>query len=110
MFAGLCQALAQFRDDRACTVKPPLFSLLMILVLSTIAGCRGWDASADWARAHFNPLRRYLDLWHTPPSADTLRAQAYDLADFLGGLVAEDATVHLDGKRVRAGRSGSPFH
>jgi hypothetical protein len=108
LFAVLCQALAQFRDYRAGPVKHPLFSLLMIL--STIAGCRGWDASADWARAHFNLLRRYLDLWHTPPSADTLRAQAYDLADFLGGLVAEDATVHLDGKRVRAGRSGSPFH
>ena len=110
MFAALCQALAQFRDYRAGTVKHPLFSLLMIL--STIAGCRGWDASADWARAHFNLLRRYLDLWHTPPSADTLRrtAQAYDLADFLGGLVTEDATVHLDGKRARAGRSGSPFH
>ena len=58
MFAALCQALAQFRDYRAGTVKHPLFSLLMILVLSTIAGCRGWDASADWARAHFNLLRR----------------------------------------------------
>ena len=113
LFAVLCQALAQFRDYRAGPVKHPLFSLLMILVLSTIAGCRGWDASADWARAHFNLLRRYLDLWHTPPSADTLRrtAQAYDLADFLGGLVAEDATVHLDGKRVRgATRDGQVHH
>ena len=85
----------------------------MILVLSTLAGCRGWDASADWARAHFDLLRRYLDLWHTPPSADTLRrtAQAYDLDDFLGGIGAEDGTVHLDGKRVRgATRDGQVHH
>jgi predicted transposase YbfD/YdcC len=85
----------------------------MILVLSTLAGCRGWDASADWARAHFDLLRRYLDLWHTPPSADTLRrtAQAYDLDDVLGGIGAEDGTVHLDGKRVRgATRDGQVHH
>ena len=113
MLATLCQALTQFRDYRAGPVKHPLFSLLMILVLSTIAGCRGWDASADWARAHFDLLRRYLDLWHTPPSADTLRrtAQAYDLDDFLGGIGAEDGTVHLDGKRVRgATRDGQVHH
>jgi predicted transposase YbfD/YdcC len=85
----------------------------MILVLSTLAGCRGWDASADWARAHFDLLRRYLELWHTPPSADTLRrtAQAYDLDDVLGGIGAEDGTVHLDGKRVRgATRDGQVHH
>jgi predicted transposase YbfD/YdcC len=58
-------------------------------------------------------LRRYLDLWHTPPSADTLRrtAQAYDLDDVLGGIGAEDGTVHLDGKRVRgATRDGQVHH
>jgi predicted transposase YbfD/YdcC len=85
----------------------------MILVLSTLAGCRGWEASADWARAHFDLLRRYLELWHTPPSADTLRrtAQAYDLDDVLGGIGAEDGTVHLDGKRVRgATRDGQVHH
>ena len=113
MFAALCQALAQFRDYRAGTVKHPLFSLLMILVLSTLAGCRGWDASADWARAHFELLRRYLDLWHTPPSADTLRrtAQAYDLDNVLGDFGTESATVHLDGKRARgATRDGQVHH
>jgi hypothetical protein len=78
-----------------------LFSLLMIL--SRIAGCRGWDATADWTSAHFDLLRRYLDLWQTPPGADTLRrtAQAYDLDDFLDGIVAEDGTVQIDGKRAR---------
>jgi hypothetical protein len=105
--------LAKFRDYRAGKVKHPLFSLLMILVLSKIAGCRGWDTSADWASAHFDLLRRYLDLWQTPPSADTLRrtAQAYDLEDFLGGIVAEDGTVQIDGKRARgATRDGQVHH
>jgi predicted transposase YbfD/YdcC len=103
VFAAFCQALAQFRDYRAGPITHPLFSLRMILVLSTLAGCRGWDASADWARAHFELLRRYLDLWPTPPSADTLRrtAQAYDLDNILGDFGTEGATVHRDGKRAR---------
>jgi predicted transposase YbfD/YdcC len=112
VFAAFCQALAQFRDDRAGPIKQPLFSLRMILVLSTLAGCRGWEASADWARAHFELLRRYLDLWHTPASADTLRrtAQAYDLDNILGDFGTEGATVHRDGKRARGATRDDQVH
>ena len=112
MFANICRVLATFRDYRAGKVKHPLFSLLMILVLSRIAGCRGWDATADWASAHFDLLRRYLDLWQTPPGADTLRrtAQAYDLDDFLDGIVAEDGTVQIDGKRARGATLDGQVH
>jgi predicted transposase YbfD/YdcC len=112
VFAAFCQALAQFRDYRAGPIKHPLFSLRMILVLSTLAGCRGWEASADWARAHFELLRRYLDLWHTPPSADTLRrtAQAYDLDNILGDFGTEGATVHRDGKRARGATRDDQVH
>jgi hypothetical protein len=53
VFANICQAFATFRDYRAGPVKHPLFGLLMILLLSRIAGCRGWDATADWAAAHY---------------------------------------------------------
>src|SRR5689334_2339594 len=85
----------------------------MILLLSRIAGCRGWDATADWAMAHYALFRQHLDLWKTPPGADTLRrtAQAYALEDFLEAIVAEGETVHIDGKRLRgAGRDGTVHH
>jgi hypothetical protein len=90
-----------------------LFGLLMILLLSRIAGCRGWDATADWAEAHDDLFCRHLDLWKTPPGADTLRrtAEAYALQDFLDAIVAEAETVHIDGKRRRgAGRDGTVHH
>ena len=98
------QALSTFRDYRAGPVKHPLFGLLMILLLSRIAGCRGWDATADWAEAPYDLFCRHLDLWKTPPGADRLRrtAQAYALEDFLDAMVAEGETVHIDGKRRRA--------
>ena len=113
MFANICHALATFRDYRAGPVKHPLFGLLMILLLSRIAGCRGWDATADWAAAHDDLFRRHLALWKTPPGADTLRrtAEAYALEDFLDAVVAEGETVHIDGKRLRgAGRDGTVHH
>jgi len=112
MFTDICRAFANFRDYRSGTVKHPLFGLLMILFLSRIAGCRGWDATADWVGAHFDLLRRHFDLSKRPPSADTLRrtAEAYDLDDFLDALVAEDATVHIDGKRARGANLKGQVH
>src|SRR3954468_2383750 len=76
VFVNICQAFANFRDYRGRTAKHPLFGLLMILLLSRIAGCRGWDATADWAAMHDDLFRRHLDLWKTPPGADTLRRTA----------------------------------
>jgi len=90
-----------------------LSGLLRILLLSRIAGCRGWDATADWAAAHDDLFCRHLALWKTPPGADTLRrtAQAYALEDVLEAIVAEGETVHIDGKRLRgAGRDGTVHH
>jgi predicted transposase YbfD/YdcC len=110
MFAGL----KDYRTGKVqrAIVKHPLSGLLIILLLSRIAGCRGWDASADWAAAHYGLLRRYLDLHPRPPSADTLRrtAEAYDLADFLDGIVADDAVVHVDGKRACGATLGGEVH
>jgi hypothetical protein len=113
VFVNICRAFAEFRDYRGRTVKHPLFGLLMILLLSRIAGCRGWDATADWAAAHDDLFRRHLPVGKTPPGADTLRrtAQAYALEDFLEAIVAEGETVHIDGKRLRgAGRDGTVHH
>src|SRR4051794_22952554 len=62
VFANICQAFATFRGYRAGPVKHPLFGLLMILLLSRIAGCRGWDATADWAEAHYALFCRGISL------------------------------------------------
>lgn len=118
MFSTIFQVLASFKEYRVGKVakgqpRHPLFGLLMILFLSRIAGCRGWDASADWAGAHFDLLGRYLPLWKRPPSADTLRrtAEAYGLEDILDGITADDEAVHIDGKRARgATRDGQVHH
>src|SRR3954468_786442 len=122
-FAGL----QEYRVGKGAKGRPrhPLLGLLMILFLSRVAGCRGGDASADWARAHFEVLRRHLPLWIRPPGADTLRrtAEAYDLDDILAGIEADDEAVHIGGQgggaATRGGwgvslrhrrRPGPPFH
>ena len=76
MLSWIVEAFSGFKDYRVGTVakgrpRHPLLGLLMILFLSRVAGCRGWDASAAWARAHFEVLRRHLPLWIRPPGADT---------------------------------------
>src|SRR4051812_6651137 len=117
MLSWIVEAFSGFKDYQVGKVakgrpRHLLLGLLMILFLSRVAGCRGWDASADWARAHFEVLRRHLPLWIRPPSADTLRrtAEAYELGDFLDGIEADGEAVHIDGKRRHWRRPGPPFH
>src|SRR4051795_1973208 len=117
MLSWIVEAFSGFKEYRVGTVakgrpRHPLLGLLMILFLSRVAGCRGWDASADWARAHFEVLRRYLPLWDRPPSADTLRrtAEAYDLDDVLAGIEADGEAVHIDGKRARGATGDGRVH
>src|SRR3954468_14556475 len=117
MLSSIVEAFASFQEYRVGKVakgrpRHPLLGLLMILFLSRVAGCHGWDASADWARAHFEVLRRHLPLWIRPPGADTLRrtAEAYDLDDILAGIEADDEAVHIDGKRARGATGDGRVH
>ena len=117
MLSWIVEAFCGFKEYRVGKVaqgrpRHPLLGLLMILFLSRVAGCRGWDASADWARAHFEVLRRHLPLWIRPPGADTLRrtAEAYDLDDILAGIEADDEAVHIDGKRARGATGDGRVH
>src|SRR3954447_14728679 len=113
MLSWIVEAFSGFKDYRVGTVakgrpRHPLLGLPMILFLSRVAGCRGWDASADWARAHFEVLRRYLPLWDRPPSADTLRrtAEAYDLDDVLAGPMARRCTSMASGRAAPPATAG----
>jgi predicted transposase YbfD/YdcC len=117
MLSSIVEAFAGFKEYRVGKVakgqpRHPLLGLLMILFLSRVAGCRGWDASADWARAHFEVLRRHLPLWNRPPGADTLRrtAEAYDLDDVLARIEADGEVVHIDGKRARGATGDGRVH
>jgi predicted transposase YbfD/YdcC len=117
MLSWIVEAFAGFQEYRVGKVakgrpRHPLLGLLMILFLSRVAGCRGWDASADWARAHFEVLRRYLPLWIRPPGADTLRrtAEAYGLDAVLDGIAADGEAVHIDGKRARGATGDGRVH
>jgi predicted transposase YbfD/YdcC len=117
MLSWIVEAFSGFKEYRVGKVakgrpRHPLLGLLMILFLSRVAGCRGWDASADWARAHFEVLRRHLPLWIRPPGADTLRrtAEAYDLDDILAGIEADGEAVHIDGKRARGATGDGRVH
>lgn len=105
----------EYRTGKVAKGQPrhPLLGLLMILFLARVAGCRGWDASADWAKAHFELLGRYLPVWKRPPSADTLRrtAEAYALPAVLDAIATtEDGTVHIDGKRLRGATHDGQVH
>src|SRR3954465_3231241 len=124
MFSSIVEAFASFKEYRVGKVakgrpRHPLLGLLMILFLSRVAGCRGWDASADWARAApdgapppFGGLGCHLPLWIRPPSADTLRrtAEAYDLDDVLAGIEADGEAVHIDGKGGRGATGDGRVH
>src|SRR4051794_32654685 len=52
MLSWIVEAFSGFKEYRVGKVakgrpRHPLLGLLMILFLSRVAGCRGWDASAD---------------------------------------------------------------
>src|SRR3954449_9567254 len=113
MLSSIVEAFASFKEYRVGKVakgrpRHPLLGLLMILFLSRVAGCRGWDASADWARAHFEVLRRHLPLWIRPPSADTLRPRPTTSTMSLPGSRARRCTSMASGRHRR--RPGPPFH
>jgi predicted transposase YbfD/YdcC len=118
MLSEIYRVFATFKEYRTGKVakgrpRHPLLGLLMILFLARVAGCRGWDASADWARAHFELLGRCLPVWKRPPGADTLRrtAEAYALTTVLDAIgAAEDGTVHIDGKRLRGATHDGQVH
>jgi hypothetical protein len=106
MLSWIVEAFSGFKEYRVGEGAAPAPAIADDPV--PVAGCRGWDASADWARAHFEVLRRHLPLWIRPPGADTLRrtAEAYDPDDILAGIEADDEAVHIDGKRAPPATAG----
>ena len=113
MFESICLKLRSLKDYRRGPVDHPLNGLLMIVLIGNIAGCRGWDAIADWGRAQYNTLKQYLVLGKKPASADTYRRaiEAYNLTAFFEAMDVLDGEIHFDGKRAKgANINGSVHH
>ena len=112
MLAHILALLAALPEYRAPQVDHPLGGTLSALFLSKIAGCGGWDASADWIAAQHAKLCGKLELFVVPPSADTLRrlSEHFGLCAFFGGLRLSGGVLHIDGKRARGAKADGRVH
>jgi predicted transposase YbfD/YdcC len=108
----------QLRDPRVeRTRRHKLVDIVMIVLIGTIWGCKGWDEMHEEAEAAEDELRRFLELPHGIPSADTLRRVMSALAPgrFREVFIAwsralcestEGKLVAIDGKTVRGAFRG----
>lgn len=71
---SIVDLFSQLPDPRVeRTRRHKLVDILMIVLLGTIWGCKGWDEMYDEADAAEDELRQLLELPHGIPSPDTLR-------------------------------------
>jgi predicted transposase YbfD/YdcC len=107
------------------TRRHELDEILVITVLSVIAGADGWDDIVIWGNARLSWLRTFLKLENGIPSADTFRrvlcaidptAFAACFQRMIGELAGSmlDQLVAIDGKTMRRTfareRGQSPLH
>jgi predicted transposase YbfD/YdcC len=99
------------------TRRHKLVDILVIVLVGTIWGCKGWDEIHEEAEAAEDELRQFLELPHGIPSADTLRRVMSALAParFREVFIAWSRTlcettdgklVAVDGKTVRGAFRG----
>jgi predicted transposase YbfD/YdcC len=99
------------------TWRHKLVDILMIVLIGTIWGCKGWDEMYEEAEAAEDELRQFLELPHGIPSADTLRRvmSALSPARFRDVFIAwsralcestEGKLIAIDGKTVRGAFRG----
>jgi hypothetical protein len=63
MGANLIQALSQVKDFRASRgQRYPLWLVLLLVIMGTISGCRGYGALEEFACRHHQALRERLSL------------------------------------------------
>jgi len=94
------------------TRRHRLTDILLLVLMGTILGCKGWDGIVLWAEEWEPELRTILELPSGIPSADTLRRvmSALDPKEFGAVFVAwtqalcesmAGKLVSIDGKTVR---------
>jgi predicted transposase YbfD/YdcC len=99
------------------TRKHKLVDVLLIVLIGTICGCKGWDEIAGFVEYQEETLRRILELPNGIPSADTLRRviTAIDPKAFGKAFIAwaqrlcettDGKLIAVDGKTVRGAFEG----
>lgn len=114
MAASLIQSLQEIRDFRASQGKRyPLWLILLLVVMGTISGCRGYQALEDFGVRHYQVLSEKLGLTVNRLPSDTTfrrilhRLDFHLLAQQFGQWVKgyieleSDEWVAIDGKSIK---------
>ena len=105
----LFQKIEDPRVDR--TKKDPLESILYIVLCGTMAGVESWIGYEDYAEAHEEILKEFIDLPHGIPSHDTIARvisalNVEEFSDRFESFTQEliqqvKGTLAIDGKTMR---------
>ena len=72
MAANLIQSLQEIRDFRASQGKRyPLWLILLLVIMGTISGCKGYQALEDFGVRHYEAVNEKLGLTVTRLPSDT---------------------------------------
>src|SRR4028118_441275 len=83
MAANLIQSLQEIRDFRASQGKRyPLWLILLLVVMGTISGCRGYQALEDFGVRHYQAVSEKLGLTVTRLPSDTTFRRILQKLDF----------------------------
>ena len=83
MAANLIQSLQEIRDFRASQGKRyPLWVILLLVVMGTISGCRGYQALEDFGVRHYEAVSEKLGLTVNRLPSDTTFRRILQKLDF----------------------------
>ena len=114
MAVNLIQSLQEIRDFRASQGKRyPLWLILLLVIMGTLSGCRGYQALEDFGMRHYQALSEKLGLTFNRLASDTTFRRILYRLDF--HLLAQqfrkwvsstfdiepDEWVAIDGKSIK---------
>jgi hypothetical protein len=83
MAANLIQSLQEIRDFRASQGKRyPLWLILLLVIMGTISGCKGYQALEDFGVRHYQAVSEKLGLTVTRLPSDTTFRRILQKLDF----------------------------
>ena len=83
MAANLIQSLQEIRDFRASPGKRcPLWLILLLVIMGTISGCKGYQALEDFGVRHYEAVNEKLGLTVTRLPSDTTFRRILHKLDF----------------------------
>ena len=83
MAANLIQSLQEIRDFRTSQGKRyPLWSILLLVLMGTLSGCRGYQVLEDFGTRHYEAVSEKLGLTVTRLPSDTTFRRILQKLDF----------------------------